>query len=299
MYKKEYLSYLKLERGLSSNTIASYSNDISHLLTYLDDCGKDVTAVTEEMLHELLCQLRDLGFQPRSQARFISAIRSYFGYLRSEGVLDYNPAELLEQPALGQRLPEVLTLDEINSIENALDPLLPETPRNLAIIETLYGSGLRVSELTDMRIPLTNLEEGFVMVNGKGSKQRIVPLSPLSIEYIIDYFDYRATLDIKPGYSDILFLNRRGAAISRQMIFIMLRHAAATAGIRKKISPHTLRHSFATHLLEGGANLRAIQEMLGHESIATTEIYLHLDRQRLREELNTHHPRYNKPHPSP
>lgn len=291
-YLDDYSGYLRLERGLSPNTVSSYRNDINHLLTFLNETGTPVEHATEEDLHTLLAQLHDMGIHARSQARFISALRSFFSFLRSEGVIDHNPAELLELPTLGLHLPEVLAVEEINALEAALDTSLPETPRNLAIIETLYGSGLRVSELTDMRIPLTNLDEGFVMVTGKGSKQRIVPLSPPSVEYIEDYLDYRATLDIKPGCSDILFLNRRGANLSRQMVFIMLRRAAASAGLRKTISPHTLRHSFATHLLEGGASLRAIQEMLGHESIATTEIYLHLDRSRLREELTSHHPRY-------
>lgn len=211
-----------------------------------------------------------------------------------EGYIDTDPCELLEAPQFGKHLPEVLSLEEIDNMILALDPDKAETPRNHAIIETLYGSGVRVSELTDIRISQTNLDDGYVLVTGKGNKQRLVPLSPESIALIKDYLEIRAQQKIKPGCDDILFLNRRGGQMTRVMVFYVVRDLASRAGITKKVSPHTLRHSFATHLLEGGANLRAIQEMLGHESISTTEIYLHLDKTRLRQELLDHHPLYNR-----
>ena len=229
---------------------------------------------------------------PRSQARILAGIRSFFKFAVSEEYIEADPSELIESPRLGRTLPDVLSVDEIDAMIAALPADKSETVRNRAIIETLYGSGLRVSELTDLRISHINLDDGYMLVEGKGSKQRLVPLSPVSIERIREYLPERERLNVKPGNGDILFLNRRGAAMTRVMVFYIIRNAAAMAGIEKKVSPHTLRHSFATHLLEGGANLRAIQEMLGHESIATTEIYLHLDRTTLRTELLAHHPHY-------
>lgn len=207
-------------------------------------------------------------------------------------VIDADPSALLESPNIGRHLPDVLDVEEIDAMIAAIDFSKEEGLRNQAIVETLYGSGLRVSELTDLRISRIDMEQGYALVEGKGSKQRIVPLSPASMSLIQEYMPQRARLNIKPGNGDILFLNRRGAAMTRVMVFYIIRDLARAAGIQKKVSPHTLRHSFATHLLEGGANLRAIQEMLGHESIATTEIYIHLDRTRLRDELLTHHPHY-------
>ncbi|MDE7437571.1 MAG: tyrosine recombinase XerD [Muribaculaceae bacterium] len=288
----DFIGYLRLERGLSEHTLQGYSTDVRHLLDYITDCGTDVANATTELLHNFLCTLHDLGISARSQARVISGIRSFFKFLRIEGYITTDPCELLEAPRFGRTLPDVLSVEDIDRMIAALDPDKEETPRNHAIIETLYGSGLRVSELVELRLSRINFEEGYMIITGKGNKQRLVPLSPESIRLIQEYLPIRERLNIKPDARDILFLNRRGAQLTRIMVFYVIRDAAAMAGIQKKVSPHTLRHSFATHLLEGGANLRAIQEMLGHESIATTEIYLHLDRSRLRTELLTHHPHY-------
>lgn len=289
---RDFCNYLQLERGLSLNTLESYGRDARLLVDYLDNRHLKLNDADTETLHTFLCTLRDMGIAPRSQARILSGIRSLFRFIRIEGYIDTDPCELLEAPQFGKHLPEVLSLEEIDSMIKALDPDKAETPRNHAIIETLYGSGVRVSELTDLRISQTDLEEGYILVTGKGNKQRLVPLSPESIYLIKDYLEIRAQQNIKPGCADILFLNRRGGKMTRVMVFYVVKDLADKAGITKKVSPHTLRHSFATHLLEGGANLRAIQEMLGHESISTTEIYIHLDRSRLRSELLEHHPHY-------
>lgn len=291
---RDFCIYLQLERGLSPHTLEGYRRDALHLVDFMGDKAIPLNEATTEILHEFLCTLRDLGIAPRSQARILSGIKSLFKFMRMEGYLETDPCELLEAPQFGKHLPEVLSLEEIDNMIRALDPEKAETPRNHAIIETLYGSGVRVSELTDIRVSQTNLEEGFMLVTGKGNKQRLVPLSPESVSLISDYLQIRKQQNIKPGCEDILFLNRRGGQMTRVMIFYVVRDLAEAAGITKKVSPHTLRHSFATHLLEGGANLRAIQEMLGHESIATTEIYLHLDKTRLRKELLEHHPLYSK-----
>lgn len=291
---KEYGRYLKLERGLSQNTADGYLVDVKHLLDYTERQGIDVRAATHDDLMGLLCELHDMGISLRSQARLIAGIRGFYKFLRTEGEIEEDPSALIESPRIGRTLPDVLSTEEIDMMIAALPSDKNETLRNHAIIETLYGSGLRVSELTDLRVSRLSLEEGYVMVEGKGSKQRLVPLSPVSIELISEYLEQRNAGPIKREGEDILFLNRRGAPLTRIMVFYIIRDAAAMAGIAKKVSPHTLRHSFATHLLEGGANLRAIQEMLGHESIATTEIYLHLDRTRLRSELIEHHPHFRK-----
>lgn len=291
---EDFCRHLVLERGLSAHTAEAYAVDAGHLLDFATGRGIALEEIREDDLHELLCMVRDLGIQPRSQARMIAGIRAFFRYLKMEGRIEHDPSELLESPRLGRSLPDVLSVAEIDAMTAAIDPSKEESLRNRAIIETLYGSGLRVSELVDLRLSRLNLKEGYLIVEGKGSKQRLVPVSPLAAELILDYMEQRIRGPIKPGNSDILFLNRRGAAMSRVMVFYIVRDLAAAAGIEKKVSPHTLRHSFATHLLEGGANLRAIQEMLGHESIATTEIYIHLDRSRLRRELLEHHPHYKK-----
>lgn len=290
----DFTGYLRLERGLSGHTLQGYATDVRHLMEFLEGEGSDVTIADTDTLHSFLCTLHDLGISPRSQARIISGIRSFFKFLRIEKYIDTDPCELLEAPRFGRTLPDVLSVEDIDNMIAALDPEKDETPRNHAIIETLYGSGLRVSELVDLRLSRINLEEGYMIITGKGNKQRLVPLSPESIRLIEEYLPIRERLKIKPDSRDILFLNRRGSHMSRIMVFYVIRDSAAAAGIQKTVSPHTLRHSFATHLLEGGANLRAIQEMLGHESIATTEIYLHLDRSRLRSELLAHHPHYRK-----
>lgn len=290
----DFSNFLLLERGLSGNTLESYHRDVIQLLEFLEERELSLTDVDTDALHQFLCTLRDLGISPRSQARMLSGIRAFFRFLRLEGYTDTDPCELLEAPRFGRTLPDILSVEDIDSMIAALDPGKDETPRNHAIIETLYGSGLRVSELVELRMSRVNLDEGYVIITGKGNKQRLVPLSPESIRLIREYLPIRERLKIKPDSSDILFLNRRGGMMTRVMVFYVIRDSAAAAGIIKRVSPHTLRHSFATHLLEGGANLRAIQEMLGHESISTTEIYIHLDRSRLRSELMEHHPHYKK-----
>lgn len=293
--KDSFEAYLRLERSLSPNTAQAYLVDTTHLLEFLEEKQLLLTDVEENDLHNLLATLRDIGISPRSQARMIAGIRSFFKFLRIEGYLLTDPAELLESPQLPRHLPDVLSVEEIDAMIAAIPPDKDESLRNEAIIETLYGSGLRVSELIDLRISRISLSDRLMIVEGKGSKQRMVPMSPASVDLIKAYLPQRNRINIKPSGRDILFLNRRGAPLSRVMVFYIIRDLAAMAGIQKTVSPHTMRHSFATHLLEGGANLRAIQEMLGHESISTTEIYLHLDRSRLRRELLEHHPRYSHP----
>lgn len=288
----DFNSCLLLERGLAQNTICAYDVDITHLLTFLNSRGIPINETTADQLHEFLRELSDLELAPRSMARILSGIKSFYRFLRMEHYMELDPTELLEAPRIERHLPDVLTVEEIDAMVRAIPVGKDESTRNHAIIETLYGSGLRVSELADLRLSLLNLEEGLVIVEGKGSKQRMVPLSPVSVSLIQLYLPQRMQLNIKPDSSDILFLNRRGGKMSRVMVFYIIRDLAKAAGITKKVSPHTLRHSFATHLLEGGANLRAIQELLGHESIATTEIYLHVDRSALRRELISHHPHY-------
>lgn len=291
---RDFGRHIRLERGLSPLTAEGYLTDVRHLVTFAESHGLEPDQITGKDIEAFLCELHDMGISARSQARILAGIRNFFKYLKTEGLTDSDPTELIESPSIGLHLPDVLTVEEIDSMIAALPADKSETLRNHAIIETLYGSGLRVSELTGLKISHLSLEEGFILVEGKGSKQRLVPLSPASIELISEYLIHRADNPIKREGEDILFLNRRGAPLTRVMVFYVIRDAAAMAGINKKVSPHTLRHSFATHLLEGGANLRAIQEMLGHESIGTTEIYLHLDRRRLRNELLEHHPHYSK-----
>lgn len=288
----DFSRHLVLERGLTSRTAESYLNDVRHLTEYAASHSLQLDSMTRDDIFSLLCDLHDMGVAPRTQARFIAGARSFFKYLRTENYIEDDPTALIESPRIGRSLPDVLTVEEIDAMIAALPADKAETPRNHAIIETLYGSGLRVSELVDLRMSRMSLDDGYAMVEGKGEKQRVVPLSPVSVDLIRDYLPLRDAGPIKREGADILFLNRRGAPLTRVMVFYIIRDLAAAAGIRKKVSPHTLRHSFATHLLEGGANLRAIQEMLGHESIATTEIYLHLDRTRLRSELLEHHPHF-------
>ncbi len=289
---EEFEAYLTLERGMSENTRQAYLSDVCHLLEFLDEKGLRPTETEEEHLHEFLCTLRDLGIGPRSQARILSGIRCYFKFLKLSGITDKDPTELLESPRLGRHLPEVLSTAEIDLMIEQIPADKEESLRNHAIIETLYGSGLRVSELTDARLSRLNMDDGFLIVEGKGSKQRIVPISPVALSLIKEYLPKRAQLNIKKDAQDIIFLNRRGGKMTRVMVFYIIRDLAAAAGILKKVSPHTLRHSFATHLLEGGASLRVIQELLGHESLETTEIYVHLDRSHLRQQLLSHHPHY-------
>lgn len=285
-----YAAYIGLERGLSQNTVIGYRFDIEKFINYLKDSGTALRDVTLPVLQQFVADMHDVGISPRSQARIVSGLKSFFKYLVMAGYTEENPSIMLETPNIGLHLPEVLTLEEIDRLENEIDTSTTEGIRNYAIIETLYGCGLRVSELVNLEISRVFLKDKYLMVNGKGSKERIVPMSDMVIDLISDYLKVRGEV-IKPGEENILYLSRRGTRLTRQMIFTIIRRLAARAGIKKTISPHTLRHSFATHLLEGGANLRAIQQMLGHETIATTEIYLHIDSTRLKEEILLHHPR--------
>lgn len=285
-----YAAYIGLERGLSQNTVIGYRFDIEKFINYLKDSGTALRDVTLPILQQFVADMHDVGISPRSQARIVSGLKSFFKYLVMAGYTEENPSIMLETPNIGLHLPEVLTLEEIDRLENEIDTSTTEGVRNYAIIETLYGCGLRVSELVNLEISRVFLKDKYLIVNGKGSKERIVPMSDMVIDLISDYLKVRGEV-IKPGEENVLYLSRRGTRLTRQMIFTIIKRLATQAGIKKTISPHTLRHSFATHLLEGGANLRAIQQMLGHETIATTEIYLHIDSTRLKEEILLHHPR--------
>lgn len=286
-----YRQYLKLEKSLSGNTVEAYLSDLEKLLKYLAAEGKDFRDVTLDDLEAFSADLRDLGIQPRSQARILSGIRSFYHFLVMEDYITQDPSELLESPQTGKHLPDVMTVEEIDTLIGAIDRISREGQRNRAILETLYSCGLRVSELCALRLSDLYLDEGFIKVEGKGNKQRLVPISPKAVKELRNYFPDRNEGLIKPGYEDYVFISRFGKNISRIMVFHIIKELAGMTGIKKTISPHTFRHSFATHLLEGGANLRAIQCMLGHESIGTTEIYTHIDRNRLREEIIGHHPR--------
>ena len=288
---KKYKLYLKLEKALSANTVHAYVADVVKLFQFLADEGIHPFDVTLEDLETFSANLRDLGIQPRSQARILSGIRSFYHFLVMDDYLQADPSELLESPQLGLHLPEVLSIDEIDNLIEAIDLSKDEGQRNRTILETLYSCGLRVSELCNLKLSDLYLTEGFIKVEGKGSKQRLVPISPRAIRELQLYFIDRNLTTIKPGYEDFVFISKRGKNISRIMVFHFIKELAEAIGLQKKISPHTFRHSFATHLLEGGANLRAIQSMLGHESIGTTEIYTHMDTHRLRSEIIEHHPR--------
>lgn len=288
-----YRAYLLLERGLSENSRLAYVADVGKLLAFIaaDSSMPSVAEITEEHLQTFVASLRDVGIGARSQARIISGLRSFFKYLRLERVIDIDPTALLESPRLGLHLPEVLSLDEIDAMEAEIDLSSPTGQRNLAIVETLYSCGLRVSELCALPISRIHRDERVIVVDGKGNKQRVVPVSDSALQEIDLWLDIRSGIQLKRGEDDILFVSSRGRRLTRVMVFYIIRDLAERAGIRRTISPHTLRHSFATHLLEGGANLRAIQMMLGHESIATTQIYLHTDTSALRREILLHHPR--------
>lgn len=288
---KQYERYLKLEKSLSKNTLDAYLTDLDKLISFVTIENIDLRNITLDDLQHFVAGLHDIGIHARSQARIISGIKSFFNFLILTDYLEADPSELLEGPKIGFKLPEVLTLEEIDAIISAIDLSKKEGQRNKAILETLYSCGLRVSELTNLKLSELYMEEGFIKVEGKGSKQRLVPISGKAINEIKLYILDRNQVIIKRDYEDYLFLSRRGTGLSRIMIFHMIKELAVMAGIRKNISPHTFRHSFATHLLEGGANLRAIQSMLGHETIATTEIYTHIDRNMLRSEIIEHHPR--------
>ncbi|MEZ5005218.1 MAG: site-specific tyrosine recombinase XerD [Bacteroides graminisolvens] len=288
---KKYNQYLKLEKGLSLNTLEAYNADITKLLAFLEGESIELLNTTPEDLEQFIAGLHDIGITARSQARIMSGIKSLFGFLMLEKIIEKDPSELIDSPRIGFKIPEVLSIQEIDSIIAAVDLSKKEGQRNRALLETLYSCGLRVSELITLKLSDLYLDDEFIRVEGKGQKQRLVPISKKAIKEIQFYMVDRHLVTAKKGHEDFLFLSRRGTHLSRIMIFHIIKELADEVGIIKIISPHTFRHSFATHLLEGGANLRAIQMMLGHESITTTEIYTHIDRSRLRSEIIEHHPR--------
>ena len=292
---QKFKQHLLLEKGLSTNTLNAYVHDVERLFAYLEEQDIHPLDVKLEDLESYLASLHDKHIQPRSQARMLSGIRSLYRYLVLDGHIEADPTLLLESPKMGLKLPEVLSVEEIDSLIAAIDLSKREGQRNRAIIETLYSCGLRVSEACNLKLSDLYLQEGFIKVEGKGSKQRLVPISERAIAEIMTYLTDRAEIDIKPGHEDYLFVSAHfRKAMSRITMFHIIKELAELAGIKKTISPHTLRHSFATHLLEGGANLRVIQSMLGHEDIGTTEIYTHIDAHRLRSEIINHHPRNMK-----
>ena len=291
-YIKEFVSYLKIEKGLAENSIFAYQNDVAKLHDFSVSIDKNAEQISYNDLKLFIAALYDLGLSARTQARIISGIKQFYGYLLLENYITIDPSELLDQPKIGRKLPEVLTIEEIDRLIDALDMSKTESHRNKAIIETLYSCGLRVSELVNLRFSDLFFEEGFIRVIGKGNKERLVPVSASVEKEISIYNDHiRRHQNIKKGDENVVFLNRRGGKLTRVMIFTIIKDLAERISLQKTISPHTFRHSFATHLLEGGANLRAIQEMLGHESITTTEIYTHLDQRYLKEAILSFHPR--------
>lgn len=292
--EKKYHAYLKLEKGMSPNSVLAYEQDLDKLRSFCEEQGIDIVHATAEDLHRFVVEVLGSVGNARSEARILSGIHSFYRFLVYHNYIDQDPSELLEMPKREQHLPEVLTVEEIDRMIAAIDLSAAEGHRNRAIIEMLYGSGLRVSELTTLRLSRIYLSEGYMLIEGKGSKQRLVPISPVATEWFKYWLQDRARLDIKPDYVDYAFLNRYGRGLTRAMIFTIVKRLAAEAGIRKTISPHTLRHSFATHLLQNGADLRLIQQMLGHESITTTEIYTHLDIQDLRKAVLQFHPANRK-----
>ena len=291
---RRYERYLKLQRNMSGNTLDAYRRDLRKLLHYLEQERKDVREVTLDDLEHFSATLHDIGIGPRSQCRILSGVRSFFRFLQLDGYREDDPTELLESPQIGDHLPEVLSTQEVDQLEASIDLSKWEGHRNRAIIEVLFSCGLRVSELVNLKLSDLYIDEEFVRVLGKGSKERLVPISKKAIRELNYWFEDRKQMKIKPGEEDYVFLNRRGAHLTRVMILIMIKQQAKEAGIQKTISPHTLRHSFATALLEGGADLRVIQALLGHESIGTTEIYTHIDTSTLRREILEHHPRNMK-----
>ncbi len=294
-YIKGFKSFLFLEKSLSKNTIDAYLHDLDLFERYLlmTNNEKNIVQLTLSDIQSFLAWINEIGMSARSQARIISGLKSFFKHLILEDIIVANPIELIEAPKVGRKLPDTLSIAEIDKIVQAIDLSTPEGTRNKAIIETLYGCGLRVSELCSLKLSWLYFNEGFIRIIGKGDKERLVPIGSVAEKNILIYIDeIRNKLDIKKGCEDIVFLNRRGGQLSRVMIFNIVKDYTAKAGIKKPISPHTFRHSFATHLIEGGADLRAVQEMLGHESITTTEIYTHLDRNFLKETILHHHPRY-------
>ena len=290
MLTKEYHTYLKLERGLSPNSVAAYEQDLQRLTSYMEQHNIDVVKATYEDLQAFVFEIFKSINSVRTQARLVAGIHSFYRFLLYHNYIQQDPSELLETPKKEHHLPDVLTLDEIDSMIAQLDMSKAESHRNRAIIEMLYGSGLRVSELVNLRLSDIYRQEGFMRIIGKGSKQRLVPISPVADQWLQYWLEDRSKLDIKPEYSDIVFLNRYGRQLTRAMIFTIIKTLAKQADIHKNISPHTLRHSFATHLLQNGADLRIIQQLLGHEDITTTEIYTHIEIQDLREAIQKYHP---------
>lgn len=294
-YKKGFKAYLQLEKSLSDNSVEAYLRDIDKLTQYLQEASSLKTPDTIDLkdLQQFIKWIAELGMTPASQARIISGIKSFYKYCLVENISSTDPTTLLEAPKLKRALPDVLAFEEIEAIINQIDLSKPEGGRNKAILETLYSCGLRVSEVTNLKLSQLYLDVGFIRVIGKGDKERLVPIGSSAVKYITIYKnDIRVHVPPKPGNEDIVFLNKRGSKLSRVMIFLIIKDLAKKAGIKKTVSPHTFRHSFATHLVEGGADLRAVQEMLGHESITTTEIYTHLDREFLRKTLEQFHPAF-------
>ncbi|MCK4678583.1 MAG: site-specific tyrosine recombinase XerD [Bacteroidales bacterium] len=297
IYIKGYKSFLQLEKSLSQNSVEAYLNDLNKLIQFLEIKTPNVGPKDLNLNHlkNFVQWINEIGLSARSQARIISGIKGFYKYLLIENIITKDPTAMLESPRIGRKLPDTLSVEEIDSIMSNIDMSKPEGPRNKAILETLYSCGLRVSELIDLKISNLYFESGFIKVTGKGNKERLVPVGSVAIKFIRQYIEHiRNHLEIKKDCSDIIFLNRRGGKLSRVMVYLIIKDLAEKSGIRKKISPHTFRHSFATHLVEGGADLRAVQEMLGHESITTTEIYTHLDREYLRETILSYHPRVKK-----
>lgn len=289
---RRYVQYLCLERSYSKNTLDAYRRDLQKLLVFYADNHIDYRMVTLEQLDQFAGQLREEGIQARSVARILSGVRSFYRFLTLEKEVEQDPTELLESPQIGKHLPEVLSVEEIDSIINVIDVSKPEGVRDRAIIEVLYGCGLRISELCNLRISQLYLEDKYIRVKGKGSKERLVPIEGVAIDRVREWLVTRMGCKVKPSEEDYVFVSlTRGSRLSRISLFVYIKDYAERAGIKKNISPHTFRHSFATHLLEGGANLRAIQMMLGHEDISTTEIYMHIDKSKLRTEILEHHPR--------
>lgn len=289
-----YKAFLRLEKSLSVNSVEAYVHDVTKFAQFLDYSGLNLPPEKIELHHfkEFLKWINELGMTARTQARVISGIKGFYKYLLLENVITVDPTEMLESPKIGRKLPSILSIEEIDLLIENIDLSKPEGARNKAILETLYGCGLRVSELINIRISNLSFNEGFIRITGKGNKERLVPVGSVAQKYIQIYVDnIRSGQPVRKGFEDFLFLNRRGSRLTRVMIFTIIKKIALKAGLNKSISPHTFRHSFATHLVEGGADLRAVQEMLGHESITTTEIYTHLDREYLRSTILQYHPR--------
>lgn len=294
-YITDFEAYLKIEKGLSTNSVNAYISDVDKLRLFASSLNQSPKDVTADVLNCFIHDLYSVGLSARSQARVISGIKQFYRFLILDGVLSVDPSELIESPKIGRKLPSVLSIEEVDQLIAAVDMSKAEGQRNKAILETLYSCGLRVSELISLKFEDVYFEEGYIKVVGKGGKQRYVPISPTAESEIMCYVkEHRVNLVVKPGNESFVFLNRRGAKLTRVMIFTIIKNLSELIGLQKKVSPHTFRHSFATHLLEGGADLRAIQEMLGHESILTTEIYTHLDQSYLREAIISFHPRNKK-----